>query len=242
VLLAEDNAVNQRLALRLLEKQGHTVVVAINGKEAVEAVARERFDLVLMDVQMPELDGLEATALIRAQEQETGGHVPILALTAHAMKGDRERCLEAGMDGYLSKPIQTQEFVRAVDAVLSGPQEPPAPPPEILDQEKALAVVGGDRGLLRDLVRLYFQESPKWLAEVHGGLASNEAQPVRRGAHNLKGTLISFGAREASEAALRLETMGRNGNLSEAAPALAALTEALQRLEPHLSALGKDDS
>jgi two-component system sensor histidine kinase/response regulator len=243
VLLAEDNAVNQRLALRLLEKQGHTVVVAGNGREAVEATAREPFDLVLMDVQMPELDGLEATALIRAREQTHGGHVPILALTAHAMKGDRERCLEAGMDGYLSKPIQTQEFVRAVDAVLAGPGEaPPAAPglEEVLDREKALAMVGGDRRLLGELVRLYFEERPKWLAEIRAAVASNEPLPVRRCAHNLKGTLISFGARAASEAAQRLETMGRNGNLNDAAEAFAALNDELERLEPHLVALGKE--
>jgi CheY-like chemotaxis protein/HPt (histidine-containing phosphotransfer) domain-containing protein len=245
VLLAEDNAVNQRLALRLLEKQGHTVAVAMNGREAVDAVAREHFDLVLMDVQMPEVDGLEATALIRAREQGVGGHVPILALTAHAMKGDRERCLEAGMDGYLSKPIQTQEFVRAVEAVLpatvEAPRQPPPPPKEVLDREKALAVVGGDRRLLGELVRLYFTESPKWLAELRSGLASNEAQQVRRCAHNLKGTLISFGAHQASEAALRLEMMGRHGNLSEAAAAFAGLTEELRQLEPHLVALGKEN-
>jgi CheY-like chemotaxis protein len=241
VLLAEDNAVNQRLALRLLEKHGHTVAVAGNGREAVEAVTRECFDLVLMDVQMPEMDGLEATTLIRAREETVGGHVPILALTAHAMKGDRERCLEAGMDGYLAKPIQTQEFVRAVDEVLAGPsrEEAERPPKEVLDAEKALAVVGGDRQLLGELVRLYFQESPKWLAEMRQGLASNEAQLVRRCAHNLKGTLTSFGAQRAGEAALRLETMGRNGNLMGAPEAFTALTEALQRLEPYLVALEK---
>jgi len=114
VLLAEDNAVNQRLAARLLEKRGHRVIVAANGLEALAALAKGDFDLVLMDVQMPEMDGLEATAAIRKQEQFSGKHQAVIALTAHAMKGDQERCLAAGMDGYLSKPIRPQEL----DAIL----------------------------------------------------------------------------------------------------------------------------
>jgi PAS domain S-box-containing protein len=117
ILLAEDNLVNQRLALRLLERLGHSVVVANNGREAVDIFEHGGFDIVLMDVQMPELDGLEATSMIRQHEKLTGVHIPIYALTAHAMKGDRERCLEAGMDGYLSKPIQSQELYKLLDCV-----------------------------------------------------------------------------------------------------------------------------
>ena len=110
VLLAEDNAVNRMVAVRLLEKRGHTVVAVENGREALHALDREPFDVVMMDVQMPEMDGLEATAAVRAREGVQGGHVPIVALTAHAMKGDRERCLEAGMDAYVSKPVNAEEL------------------------------------------------------------------------------------------------------------------------------------
>jgi len=117
ILVAEDNKVNQRLALRLLEKLGHSVVLANNGREAVDMLHRGVFDVVLMDLQMPELGGLEATAVIREHEKQTGIHIPIYALTAHAMKADRERCLEAGMDGYLSKPIQSRELYKLLDAV-----------------------------------------------------------------------------------------------------------------------------
>jgi CheY-like chemotaxis protein len=119
VLLAEDSLVNQRLAVGLLEKHGHSVTVANNGKETVECFAQEPFDVILMDVEMPEMDGFEATAVIRVKEKHSGGRVPIIAMTAHAMKGDRERCLEAGMDGYVSKPIRVQQVLETLQAVLN---------------------------------------------------------------------------------------------------------------------------
>jgi CheY-like chemotaxis protein len=117
ILLAEDNPVNQVVAVRLLERRGHRVTVVPNGREAVTAVARESFDLVLMDVQMPEMDGLEATAAIRRAEAATGAHVPIIAMTAHAMKGDAERCHAAGMDGYIPKPIRPPDLYAVVDDI-----------------------------------------------------------------------------------------------------------------------------
>jgi CheY-like chemotaxis protein len=120
ILVAEDNKVNQRLVLRLLEKAGHSAELANNGREAVDMLDQGVFDVVLMDLQMPELGGLEATATIREHEKRTGARVPIYALTAHAMKGDRERCLAAGMDGYLSKPIQSQELYKLLGAVLGA--------------------------------------------------------------------------------------------------------------------------
>ena len=121
VLLAEDNAVNQLLASRLLEKHGHSVVVASNGRKALEALEKQKFDLVVMDVSMPEMDGIEAAAAIRAREGGTGSHIPIIAMTAHAMKGDRERCLAAGMDAYVSKPLRASELF---DAIRTLPQAP----------------------------------------------------------------------------------------------------------------------
>src|SRR5207249_8053012 len=121
ILLAEDSPVNQRLAIALLEKHGHTVIVAGNGKEAVLTWESQPFDLVLMDVQMPLMDGLEATAVIRAKERKRGTHVPIVAMTAHAMKGDREHCLGAGMDDYVSKPIHAQQLFDKLSALLGAP-------------------------------------------------------------------------------------------------------------------------
>lgn len=118
VLLAEDNPVNQRLAIRLVEKSGHSVVAVNNGRQAIERITHERFDLVLMDVSMPEMDGLEATALLRSHYPE-GGHIPIIAMTAHALIGDREMCLRAGMDGYLSKPIRPDDLLAAIEEVFA---------------------------------------------------------------------------------------------------------------------------
>jgi CheY-like chemotaxis protein len=120
ILLAEDNPVNQKLAVRLLEREGHTVLLAGTGREALETLERTPVDLVLMDVQMPEIDGLDATAAIREREMRTREHLPIIAMTAHVMKGDRERCLAAGMDGYLSKPIRPEELARAIEQFASA--------------------------------------------------------------------------------------------------------------------------
>jgi CheY-like chemotaxis protein len=128
VLLAEDNAVNQKLAERLLEKHGHTVTVTTNGREALAAFDRESFDVVLMDVQMPEMDGFEATSAIREREQSSGGHLPIIAMTAHAMRGDQERCLAAGMDAYIAKPIRSKDLIALLETFSAAPTHPEAPP------------------------------------------------------------------------------------------------------------------
>jgi len=122
VLVAEDNAVNQRLAQRLLERRGHQVEIVGDGAQAIEVLARAAFDVVLMDVQMPGMDGFQATAAIREKERLTGGHIPIVAMTAHAMRGDRERCLEAGMDSYVSKPLRADDFYAAVEGRLTVAQ------------------------------------------------------------------------------------------------------------------------
>jgi CheY-like chemotaxis protein len=117
ILLAEDNPVNQLLAVRLLRKHGHEVTVAANGKEALEMLEKQTFDLLLMDIQMPEMDGLQATATIRARERQTGGHLPIVAMTAHTMSGDQEHCLAAGMDAYISKPIRVDQLLEIVTSL-----------------------------------------------------------------------------------------------------------------------------
>jgi PAS domain S-box-containing protein len=235
VLLAEDGEVNQKLAIRLLEKKGHAVTVAVNGREAIEKWRGQAFDLILMDVQMPEVDGLEATAEIRAEERNRGQHVPILAMTAHAMKGDRERCLEAGMDAYVSKPIQAEELWKAIDAL--APPEADGAEENVLDHAQALACVGGDCELLREMVELFRTDGPKLLGKIRADVAHGDAAKVKLHAHTLKGAASNLGARAASEAAQRLETMGRNGDLTGAEEALATLEKELERLQPALDAL-----
>jgi two-component system sensor histidine kinase/response regulator len=237
VLLAEDNTVNQRLAVRILEKRGHSAVVACNGREAVARLEREAFDVVLMDLEMPEMSGFEATAAIRARERQTGGHVPILALTAHAMKGDRERCLAAGMDGYVAKPVQARELFQAIAAlvpaaVIADKKTPPAP--AVIDRAEALERVGGDVELLRELTDVFLQDCPRMIEEVIEGLCDGDVTKVKRGAHSIKGSVAILGGKAAFECALRLETMARQGDLSQAEAAWQALRHALEQLRQML--------
>jgi PAS domain S-box-containing protein len=242
ILLAEDNPFNQKLALGLLGKEGHSVVVVGNGTEAVARAEREAFDLILMDVQMPEMDGFQATAAIRRREAASGRRTPILAMTAYAMKGDRERCLAAGMDGYVSKPIRARELFDAIAGAV-GPARPPggaeveAPgPADSPDWGVALERVGGDRGLLSELVRLFLQQCPGWVGDLRRGLAAGDAAVLKRAAHDLKSCLGNFGARAAFEQAYRVERMARDGNLAGADEACRALEQSVERLRPALEA------
>jgi PAS domain S-box-containing protein len=238
ILLAEDNPVNQKLAVRLLEKQGHQVRLAGTGAEALAALAEQPFDLVLMDVQMPELDGLEATRQLRRRERQTGGHMPVIAMTAHAMTGDRERCLEAGMDGYLAKPIRPDALAAAIAGLAPVPAAAAAG--EVFDREAALAGAGGDRELLRELARIFLGECPAWLSRMRQALAAGDAALLRRTAHTCKGSLSVFGARAAVDAAQHLEALGRAGDLAAAGAAFAALETAWAALRPALAALAEE--
>ena len=235
VLLAEDGAINQQVAVRLLEERGHSVVVVNNGRAAVEQVAAQPFDVVLMDVQMPEMDGLEATAAIRRAEAQSGGHVPIVAMTAHAMKGDRDRFLAAGMDGYVAKPVRPHELYAAVEG--GGPNveaELPAPADLSFEWDAALERVGGDEAMLRDLAEMFFAECPKLIQQIREHIAGADGPELRRAAHTLKGSAHVFGAAAAAEAAHRLEEIGREEAFADAEEALALLEDELARLLPAL--------
>ncbi len=234
VLVAEDNAINLRLVTRVLEGYGHTVVPASNGREAVAASSRERFDLVLMDVQMPEMDGLEATAAIRELERSTGEQLPIVALTAHAMKGDRKRCLDAGMNDYLTKPLQIEELVRIIAGHSGSTEMTMSPAPsgirQVFDFQQALERAGGDTELLAEVVELLRQDGSRRVEEIRRALNSGIAHDVESSAHALKGGLANLGAEPAAQAALSLERLGREGDLTRG-------TEALQVLEVELDLL-----
>jgi CheY-like chemotaxis protein len=243
ILVAEDNPVNQHMAVRLLEKRGHSVAVAENGRKAFEAFERGTFDVILMDVQMPEMSGLEATAAIRERERATRAHIPIVGLTAHAMKGDRERCLEAGMDGYLTKPLRPDELFTALDGLFAASvrasRETAGQPDSAdgpFDPKALLTELGGNAQLFAELADLFAQQSPRLMSEIREALGRRDPPGVERAAHPLKGSAANFKARDAVAAAARLESMGRAGDLSGADAAWADLQRAMARLLSSLTA------
>jgi CheY-like chemotaxis protein/HPt (histidine-containing phosphotransfer) domain-containing protein len=209
VLLAEDNVVNQRVAVGLLSRRGHQVTVVTNGEEAAEAIARERFDIVLMDLQMPVMGGIEATELIRKRERELSlDRVRIVAMTAHAMAGDRERCLAAGMDGYLSKPTESRALFAevegsATDVAASSP----------FDESDLLKRLHGDKELAAEIVRLFVEECPGLLDGIRTALDRRDAAAARRAAHKLKGAAGTASATGIAEAAALMEVLAGSDDM-----------------------------
>ncbi len=239
ILLAEDDMVNRQLAEHLLRKFGHKITSVSDGRKAVEAIQTagfDGFDVVLMDVQMPEMDGVEATAAIRALEAGRPRRLPIIAMTAHAMKGDRSRFLDAGMDGYIAKPVQSQELVSVIEQTVPKPQEaareyqPKPAPQEVIDCKRALSAVDGDSELFHELLRIFASVAPATLEKLRTGVERKDAATIEQAAHALKGSMSNFGADDAVQASRRLETMARNGNLEHAAEGLQQLEKEVQRL------------
>jgi PAS domain S-box-containing protein len=252
ILLAEDNAINQRLAVRLLEKRGHHVVVVASGGEAVAATANGRFDAVLMDVQMPDMDGLKATAAIRARESTNGHHVPIIAMTANALKGDRERCLAAGMDAYLSKPIQRAVLFTVLEELVAAEVDDgtPTAAPAIgarkagasgpIDTAALREFADGDEDLVREFTDLFLETSHDLLTAVRDAIARGDARALEHAAHSIRGAASVLVARDACERAQRLELMGRANDLAGAHPLCAELEREIARVEAALRGLEQD--
>ena len=255
VLVAEDYVINQRVVMRMLGRLGHTAHVVSDGRAALHALATEVFDLVLMDVQMPEMDGLETTRCIRARESairgggepappgstyadpaRARGRIPIVALTAHAMKSDEKRCLDAGMDGYLSKPVTAEALARAFTRYAGGVEAPAAGPP--VDLAVALRGADGDEELLAELTGLFVEEWPARQEELRAALGAGDARRLERAAHGLKGVLAALGATGASASAATLEQLARSGRLDTAPRDVAALEEHILQTLPHLAAAG----
>jgi CheY-like chemotaxis protein/HPt (histidine-containing phosphotransfer) domain-containing protein len=207
LLLAEDNMVNQILAIRLLEKLGHQVTLAHNGIEAIEHWKSGTFDAILMDVDMPVMNGYQATEEIREIEKNRGGHIPIVAMTAHAMEGAREECLIHGMDGYLSKPIDTEilwqelEAIGHTQTILSDQSEPNANRLIVADFNKAMEVMNHNSDLFDEISSLFIQDAPSYMQKVKKGLANGDLDLVRRSAHSLKGMVSIFSAERTMQAA-----------------------------------------
>ena len=245
ILVVEDNAINRELVTRLLRKHEHTIIAVTTGREAVDLLEKrpECCDMILMDVEMPVMDGLQATALIRKRETISGKHIPIIALTAYAMKGDRERCLAAGMDSYLSKPIRYQDLLETIQRLVSGMPDIPAAAPsektpaEVLDEASLMSRVDNDLQLLRDLVDLYLGDYPRLLDEIRAALGRKDSRALQRGAHSMKGCTSNLAAKLASEAAFKLEGLAHAGDWAEAGNALQSLERELARLKPALLAV-----
>jgi signal transduction histidine kinase/DNA-binding response OmpR family regulator len=264
ILLAEDNEVNQLLAIRLLERRGHALTVANNGREAIAAHEVGIFDLILMDVQMPEMNGLEATAVIRQREKLGHKHTPIIALTARTMRGDSEACLEAGMDSYVSKPINSDELFKVVASLVPNGFEskasasPSAHPRaagisdggldqgsgheqssrenEVIDYAKLLACVEGDQEFLQEMADLFLERHPIYLSDIRSAINRDDSFALNEAAHKLKSAAASLQAEAVSKAAFILEKIGRDGNLAEARAALNILEREMERLEEALTA------
>ncbi|MGA8939699.1 MAG: response regulator [Acidobacteriaceae bacterium] len=243
VLLAEDNPVNQTLAMRILQKLGHNVHVVNNGREALERSQAEEFDVILMDVQMPEMDGLEATTAIRDAEGSTGKHVPIVAMTAHAMKGDKEKCLSAGMDGYLSKPIRVDGLKQAL-AETTKAQSMHQPSEQNAFQaigqlDLLLDSVMGDRALLTEMAELWLADSLKQESQIRKGLDSGDPIMIQRAAHALKGSVGTFQASAAQDAASQLEISAKDADLVGARTAFEHLSKQIDLVRQDLRQLAR---
>jgi PAS domain S-box-containing protein len=260
VLLAEDNAINRKLATALLEKHGFVVIPTGNGRDAMEIIDRQGVDIALMDVQMPVMGGFEAIRGIRSKEQRTGTHLPIIAVTAHAMRGDKERCLEAGADDYVTKPIRPGELMAAIERVrkpglgsgaqwnssLSGliavpaaslssiPSLSSSPP---FDLDGALQRLEGDRELLEELAKLFLDECPGNIGGMRKALQGHDARLLERLAHTMKGSAASVGAVRVSEASLALEQEGRAGTLANSTEYIERIQREVDRLVPEFEAL-----
>jgi PAS domain S-box-containing protein len=240
ILVAEDNELNQQVVQHLLARRGHTVQIARDGREALQALEAGRFDLLLLDVHMPELDGFQVIQALRRREQGTGRHLPVVALTARSMKGDRELCLEAGMDDYLGKPIRRKELFAAIDRVLAG-RPPATPPPEeaapaeaLLDPATLLTACDGTPGLLGEMLAIFRADAPRHLARLGAAVQAGDAAGVREAAHKLRGLIAAFSP-AAAEAALILERAGAAGLLDGLAEQYATVAGMLRDLGPLLA-------
>ncbi len=242
VLLAEDDPVNQKVAENLLAQQGHEVTTVGDGQAALDRVVNERkaFDVVLMDVRMPEMDGLAAARAIREWEQHAGGYLPIIAMTAQAMAGDRERCLEAGMDDYVSKPVRVTELDDALRRV--GDASPPPPPPSrrsnaeapLLDWDRAVERLGGSEATMLEIAEVFLEQQPEITRRVEEAIAAADADALREVAHRFKGSAGGIGADPIAALARELELAGAQAQLGEVGSLWQRLQVLISELEEQL--------
>ncbi len=242
ILLVEDNPINQMLAQRLVGKRGDTMAVASSGREALAMLENQQFDLILMDIQMPEMSGIEVTAAIREKEKGTDRHIPIIATTASAMKEDKDRCLEVGMDAYLAKPIEKNALFETMDLMMNSSlankngSDGLQPADSVFDTTKVLESLDGDFDLLLEIVGISLKQFSKHMENIQDGISKEDPKLVERAAHALKGTAANLLASRVMEMASQLEDMGKRGSLAGSKDAFLSLEEELTKLR---IALGK---
>jgi len=243
VLVAEDNVTNQKLITALLRQRGHRVSMVADGELAVARAKKQRFDIILMDVQMPGMSGLEATAAIRDHERTTGRRTPIVALTASAMAGDREACLAAGMDAYVAKPLRPDDLFSTIDALCSptdgAKATPPAPAPEaqmvpMVNLKTLLAGFGGNRRLVQEVVDVFLEDAPAMLTRLRDAARANDGAAIAAAAHAIKGSAGLFSQGAAYESARRVEQLARSGELAKAEAACADIEADVSQLMAEL--------
>jgi len=244
ILLAEDNTVNQKLALRLLLQMGYRADVAANGLEAIEAIQRQAYDVVLMDVQMPELDGLEASRQIN-QRWPRAARPRIIAMTANAMQGDREMCLAAGMDDYIAKPIRVEELVGALSR--SQPRRGEGAKSDMLESVIDKATLEGlvattDAAFVAELLSAFLDDSPQLIAAMRQAVTGQNADAFRRAAHSIKSNSANFGAMNLSALAKELEMMGKAGHFEGAGAKIERLAAEYAQVERALKEWGRETS
>jgi len=252
VLVAEDNPTNQKLVVTLLEQRKHIVDVVWNGRDAVRRSGDEVFDIILMDVQMPEMSGLEATAAIRQRERGTETHVPIVAMTAHAMSGDRERCLEAGMDAYVSKPLRSDELLATIDGLFASEDQTngsPGSPVDtvssaagpsagsMIDESTLLAGFNGNRVLVREIIDVFLVDSQTLVSAIDRATERRDAAAVASSAHALKGSVGLFVQHGAYVVVQRLERAAKTGEWADVEEARAELAREIADLRVELGEL-----
>jgi len=246
ILVVEDGAVNRKLVTKLLEKRGHIVLEATSGKEAISIYQSKPVDVILMDVSLPDTDGFEVTQKIREMERRKHRHTPIIAMTAHAMKGDEEQCLEAGMDGYIAKPIKAGELLETVETVFrigreqSGDGSSGKTHDSVMDWSSAIKQLEGDVELLKEMAGVFLEQSEVLMERIKDALDRGDMLTVERTAHTIKGSVSNFAAKKVFRAAEQLEEIGRKGDVSRAIEAYRILEQEIGRLRPSLVALGSE--
>ena len=240
MLLAEDNVVNQKLAVLLLQRRGHSVTVVGDGKQALAALEKHNFDVCLMDIQMPELNGLQTTSAIRAEERKTSRHLPIIAMTAHAIKGDREIRLRAGMDAYLSKPVRADEMFQTIENLVVDRVPAASVASSFISREVAfdesafLSRMDGADDVCVQIAEAFFVECPKLMSDLRRALQRKDSLELAALAHALKGTIANFTDGAAFQSALKIEQLAKEADLYRAAEAFKRLEDNVEALLQHL--------